>query len=148
MRIVSCSPPKLSRTVRLSLAREVEAKRAIARLHQPGDGWHYLPTRAEYIHNGSYWFATLGTSEGPVLANVVDLCTALGIEFAILYRTAYPEDGSVPEVTHEDRAMRAREATLSDAALVLQDLTAVNYHPLQRALGAALRARGIEPTSA
>lgn len=84
------SPPKLTRTVRLSLAREVEEKRAMTRLHEPGDGWHYLPTRAEYMHNGSYWFATLGTSEGPIVANVVDLCTALGIDFTDLYRSAYP----------------------------------------------------------
>jgi hypothetical protein len=44
------SPPKLTR---LSLARGVEEKRAMAH-HAPGDGWRYLPTRAEYIHNGSY----------------------------------------------------------------------------------------------
>ena len=138
--------PKLSPTVRLSLTRDVEAKRAMAHLHAPGDGWHYLPTRADYLHNGSYWFATLGTSEGPILANVVDVCEELGIAFETLYRRAYPEDRVVPEITEEDRAMRTRSASIRDAAKVLADLEDVNYHALYSALADELRKRGIPTT--
>lgn len=138
--------PKLSPNIRLALTREIEAKRAIARLHSPGDGWHYLPTRADYLHNGSYWFATLGTSEGPILANVDDLCAELGISFETLYRTAYPEEHTVPEITAEDRAMRMRSASIQDAAKVLADLEDVNYHALYGALAEALRERGIPTT--
>lgn len=135
--------PTLAPSLRLSLTREIEEKRAIAHLHAPGDGWHYLPTRAEYVDNGSYWFATLGTSEGPILANVADLCEELGGTFEGLYRTAYPADRAVPEISDEDRALRTRPATLRDAAKVLADLEAVNYHPLYGALANLLRERGI-----
>lgn len=140
------TPPKLAPSLRLSLTRDIEGKRAMAHLHAPGDGWHYLPTRAEYVHNGSYWFATLGTSEGPILANVADLCEELGVAFDALYRKAYPEDHSVPAVTEEDRAMRSRAATIRDAAKVLEDLEHVNYHALYGVLHDALNSRGI-PTS-
>jgi hypothetical protein len=138
--------PTLSPSVRLSLAREVEAIRAMAHLHSPGDGWHYLPTRADYIHNGSSWFATLGTSEGPILANVMDLCHELGITFEALYRRAYPEDRLPPTITDEDRAMRSRPASIRDAAKVLTDLQDVNYHALYGALADVLHDRGI-PTN-
>ncbi|MEO8379406.1 MAG: hypothetical protein ABI779_07060 [Acidobacteriota bacterium] len=137
------TPPTLAPSLRLSLTRDIEGKRAMAHLHSPGDGWHYLPTRAEYVHNGSYWFSTLGTSEGPILANVADLCDEIGAAFDALYRTAYPEDRSVPEVSAEDRAMRSRPATIRDASKVLHDLEDVNYHALYGALHDALRARGI-----
>lgn len=133
-------PPKLGLPLRLSLSREVEEKSAVAHLHAPGDGWHYLPARADYMHNGDYWFATLPTSEGPVLANVADLCRELGISFETLYRTAYPTDsGAAPAITSEDRAMRTRPASLKDAPKVLADLEAVNYHSLRGALADALR---------
>jgi hypothetical protein len=52
---------------------------------------------------------------------VVDLCAELGIDFADLYRSAYPDDRSVPDV---------------------------NYHSLNSALEDALRERGISTTSA
>ena len=137
-------PPKLSPPLRLALSRDVEGKSAVAHLHAPGDGWHYLPARAEYVHNGDYWFATLPTPEGPILANVADLCRQLGISFEELYRTAYPtEGGAPPTVTSEDRAMRTRPARLTDARKVLADLEAVNYHSLHRALADALRAHHI-----
>lgn len=139
--------PQLAASLRLSLRREIEAKRAMARLHTPGDGWHYLPTRAEYVHNGSYWFATLGTSEGPILANVADLCDELGVAFEDLYRAAYPDDRAVPEVTDDDRAMRTRPATIRDAPRVLEDLEDVNYHALYGALAKVLRDRGLPPRS-
>ena len=132
--------PHLSSSVRLSLTREIEAKRATAYLHSPGDGWHYLPARPVYVHNGSYWFATLATSEGPILANVADLCAELGVRLEVLYRKAYPdEDRTVPEITDEDRAMRTRGASLRDAAKVLADLESLNYHSLRGALHDALR---------
>jgi hypothetical protein len=137
------TPPTLASNIRLSLTREVERLRAMAHLHTPGDGWHYLPTRAEYMYNGSYWFATLATSEGPILANVADLCVELGIGFDTLYRTAYPDEWSVPQVSEDDRAMRSQPATIRDASKVLHDLEDVNYHSLYGALRAALQARGI-----
>jgi hypothetical protein len=137
------TPPTLAPAIRLSLTRAMEGMRAMAHLHAPGDGWHYLPTRSEYLHNGSYWFATLGTSEGPILANVADLCDELGIAFDALYRTAYPEDRSVPQVSEEDRAMRSQPATIRDASKALHDLEDVNYHSLHGVLREALQARGI-----
>jgi hypothetical protein len=137
------TPPQIAADLRLSLTREIEGMRAMAHLHAPGDGWHYLPTRAECMHNGSFWFATLGTSEGPILANVADLCDELGIAFDALYRTAYPEDRSVPQVSEEDRAMRSQPASSRDASKVLHDLEDVNYHSLYGVLREALQARGI-----
>jgi hypothetical protein len=137
-------PPRLDPSTRLSLVRQIERFRAMAHLHAPGDGWHYLPSRAEYAYNGSYWFASLATSEGPILANVVDLCRELGISFAALYRSAYPAEGrSVPKVRKENRAMRTRPATLKDAHKVLADLESVNYHSLRGALQDALGERHI-----
>jgi len=137
-------PPTLDTTTRLSLVRQIEAQRAMAHLHAPGDGWHYLPSRAEYVYNGSYWFATLATSEGPILANVLDLCRELGISYTALYRSAYPDEGrSVPKVSKGDRAMRTRPATIKDARKVLADLESVNYHSLRGALHDALRDRHI-----
>jgi hypothetical protein len=137
-------PPALDEITRLSLVRQIEGFRAMAHLHAPGDGWHYLPSRAEYVYNGSYWFGTLATSEGPVLANVLDLCRELGISYAALYRSAYPDEGrSVPKIAREDRDMRTRSATLKDARKLLADLESVNYHSLRGALEDALRKRHI-----
>lgn len=137
-------PPTLDTSTRLSLVRQIEGFRAMAQPHAPGDGRHYLPSRAEYAYNGSYWFASLAMSEGPVLANVVDLCRELRISYAALYRSAYPKEGrSVPKVGKEDRAMRTRRATLKDARKVLADLESVNYHSLRGALEDALRKRHI-----
>lgn len=137
-------PPALDTNTRLSLVRQVEGLRAIAHLHAPGDGWHYLPSRAEYIYNGARWSGTLATSEGPVLANVLDLCRELEISYVTLYRAAYPGEGSsVPKVSKDDHDMRTRPATLKDARSVLADLESVNYHPLRGALEAELRKRHI-----
>jgi hypothetical protein len=141
------TPPTLTPPVRLSLVKQIEALRSMTHLHAPGDGWHYLPSRAEYLYNGSYWFASLATSEGPILANVLDLCRELGISFAKLYRSAYPDEGpTAPKITKADRAMRSRPVTIKDARKVLADLESVNYHALRGVLADALKARGI-PTS-
>ena len=138
------TPPRLSVEVRLSLTQELERLRSMAYLHAPGDGWHYLPARAEYVYNGSYWFGTLPSSEGPILANVADLCHALGIRYATLYRAAYPdEDRSAPRITNAERALRTRAATVKDARMVLADLDDVNYHALAGVLADAIRAHHI-----
>jgi len=137
------TPPRLSVELRLSLTQEIERLRSLAHLHAPGDGWHYLPARAEYVYNGSSWFATLASSEGPILANVADLCRALGMRYATLYRAAYPEEKSTPTITNAERALRTRAATLRDARKVLADLEDVNYHALAGALAEVIRAHHI-----
>ena len=47
--------------------------------HKPGDGWHFLPGPPEISYNGAYWFGTYPTSEGAILAQVVDICQATGV---------------------------------------------------------------------
>lgn len=111
------------------LEAEIEQKMQLSHLHEPGQGWHYVPGVAEIRHNGRYWYPCVPTSAGAICAHVEDVCKEMGLDFEELYRRAYPEEEFMP-VTDEDRAACARPAVFGDSQAVVDDLADVNYHAL------------------
>lgn len=120
--------------------------RRCAQKHTPGDGWHFLPGSPEIMYNGEHWFGTYPTSEGAILAGVVDVCKAVGIDFDAIYQKAYGDQGEeTPAITDEDRAACERPATTQDIREVLADLEDVNYHSLYQTFEEAMREAGEWP---
>jgi hypothetical protein len=121
------------------LREELDAKKQ--HLHSPGDGYHYIPGPREYWFDGRAWCAEVPSSMGAILAHVEDICHAYNLNFADLYRSAYPDD-EVYVVEREDHDACAQPAEHNDLVHVLNDLEDVNYSQLATALSDALELEG------
>ena len=111
------------------LRADAKQTRSITHQHAPGNGWHYVPGKVDYFFNGQYWFCQRSTSEGAILAHVLDLCNLYGLNFDALQREAYPNEAP-QAVNAADLLACTRPATKDDTCAVLESLEDVNYHGL------------------
>jgi len=120
-----------------SLRKTAKTKRG--KKHKPGDGWHYVPGRAEFWFNSHNWFVSKKDSAGAILSHAQQVCAAYGLDLRNLYKAAYPDEEEV-EITPKDIADCSRPANKYDLEEVLNDLESINYHSLLTRMRDAIEA--------
>lgn len=116
------------------LLKEIRPKVRQAKLHTPGEGYHWVPGPVEVGWNGRNWYAYVPDSLGAILASLEAVCHLFGKDFRALCQASENEADHTIEIDPRDRALLSRPITRDDLTDILDDLGDLNHSSLRDAV--------------